>query len=155
MIGSSYNKETAYDLLKELNEVIFNLHLGSLSYRNIHDLRKSLRRQLAGLIDDDDKLINYSDDNFLQFELDKVGKILQNYDYDNPLHKDIPSKYQNLLDLFRERCKHANRKYSSLRGSPYQVLFCDDCKSELGPMEFKPSFLEKNNIDLSVFDKHE
>jgi len=151
MIRFELDNKTAYDLLIEL---VIAIDFMKPYYDNdqCKNLIKSLRLQLSGLIDDKDEWIDYSDDDFLKSELHKLIDRMDVYDHNNPFQRGLPYAYSNLLTLYQQRCKHKRQKYGSLPRSPYQTLYCQDCKSELSGLEFKSSFLERNNIDLSVFE---
>lgn len=150
------DSKAAYNLLEEINKIkqwcSLENYTFNKTFSNLRELRMSLRTQLSGLIDENDEWIEYTNLYDIKQELYETEKRMKNYDRDNPFQRGLPYKLGNLTKLFQQRCPHTKKSYSSLRGSPYRTLYCEDCKAELGPMEYKPSFLKNNNIDLSVFD---
>lgn len=134
MIFELDSKE-AYNLLEEINKIKQWCNLENYTFNktfsNLRELRMSLRTQLSGLIDANDEWIEYTNLYDIKQELYETEKLMENYDPDNPFQRGLPYKLGNLTKLFQQKCPHTKKSYSSLRGSPYRTLYCDDCKAEL------------------------
>jgi len=144
-----YDPKTLYRLLQEINRV--RKYISSSQYEfnqnypELRELRFAIRNQLAGLIDAKDDWINYANIDSVKQELYETNELMKRYDSNNPFQRSLPQKQGNLYKLLQQMCEHKNKSYSSLRGSMYQTLYCDDCHAELGPMEFKPKVLKMLN----------